>query len=368
MKARTKLLCAGLLAVFLLSAAPAALAQEAAQPPRWPAVQGRLETKMESGFTLSSGRGEVTVSVDANTRYRVPGAEQATLADLNVGDAVIALGRRTESGEWLARMVAVLPPAPVGALKGQVKAITDQMLTVSTHSGEKTLLTDENTRFRVPDLEHPSLADIEVGDRIFALVRSQEGGTLLAKVVAVLPENAPGPAHLRGRVIQVADSSLKVQARQDEVTITTTETTEVRVPGVENPTLSDIRLGDTVLAIGRATGWSQMEAKVIGVLPAISARKFVIPGKVVSANDTMLTVQDPKDRHIVHTDEQTRFRVPGVENATIADIQVGDHIVAVGQPTEGRNLLARWIIVRPAPPQQGTSKAPAEDSSLPHSF
>jgi hypothetical protein len=47
--------------------------------------------------------------------------------------------------------------------------------------------------------------------------------------------------------------------------------------------------------------------------------------------------------------------VPGVEQPTLADIQVGDHILALGQPAEGKSLLARLIIVRRAPepsPQQ----------------
>ncbi len=360
MKTRTKLLCAGILVMLLLSAVPAALAQEAAQSPRWPLLQGRLEAKEEGRFTLSSQRGQVTVSVNVDTRYRVPGVEQAALADLDVGDTVVALGHKVENGEWLALMVAALPPIPVGTLKGQVKDIKGQTLTVSTHHGERALLADENTRFGVPDLEQPMLADMEIGDRIFALVRTQEGDTLLAKMISVLPENAFGPAHLRGRVIQVAGSSLKVQARQDEVTVTATGTTEIRVPGNESPTLPDIRIGDTVLAIGRATGWSRMEASVIGVLPPIPAHRFIIPGKVLDIHDTMLTVQDPKDRHIIYTDEQTRLRVPGVESPTLADIQVDDRILAAGQPTEGRSLLARWIIVRPARPQEGFVKPPAE--------
>ena len=368
MNTGTKLLCAGLLAVLLINAAPTALAQEAAQPRRWLVVQGRLEAKTESGFTLSSQRGEVRVSVDVDTRYRVSGVERATMADLQVGDTVIALGRRTDSGEWLALMVAALPPIPVRVLKGQVTDIEAQTLTVRIHNGEKALLTDEDTHFRVPGLEQPRLADIKIGDRVVALVRSQEGDNLLAKVVTVLPKDALAPAHLRGRVVQFEESSLKVKALQGEVTVTVTETTEIRVPGVESPTLSNIRIGDTVLAIGRAAGWRQMEARVIGVLPPMPAHKFIILGKVLGINDTRLTVQDPKDRHVVYTDARTRFRVPGVENPTIADIQIGDRILAVGQPTEGRNLLARWIIVRPAPPQEGLGKPPTADSSLSPSF
>ena len=167
MKLRTKLLLVGWTALLLLSVPGLALAQEAAHPPRRPAVKGRIEAKTESGFTLSTPHGEITVSVDANTQYRVPGVEQATLADLQIGDTVLVLGRRNEAGELLARRVAVLPPVPVGAIKGEVTAIEGQTLTVATRGGDKTLLTDENTQFRVPDVEEPTLADIQVGDRVF---------------------------------------------------------------------------------------------------------------------------------------------------------------------------------------------------------
>ncbi len=368
MRLKSKWLGIGLVALLLLSVTGAAMAQEPAQPPSGPAVRGRIEAKSQSGFTLSTKRGELAVSVDAGTRYRMPGVEQPTLADLQVGDTVLVLGRRNEAGEFLARWVALLPPVPVGALKGEITAIEGQTLTVATGAGEKALLTDENTQFRVPDVEQPTLADIHVGDRVFVLVEAQEGGTLLARRVAVLPEDSRGPVSLRGRVIEVAESSLKVQARQGEVTVVATEATHIRVPGVENPTLADIRVGDTVLVVGRPTGLCQVEARAIGALPPVSAHKFAIPGEVLSIEGTTLTVQDPRDTHTIFTDEQTRFRVPGVEDASIADVEVGDHILAIGQPAEDNALLARWIIVRRPQQQPGAEKPPAEGPSVPIPF
>ena len=64
MKLRAKLLLVGWTALLLLSVPGLALAQEAAHPPRLPAVKGRIEAKAESGFTLSAPHGEITVSVD----------------------------------------------------------------------------------------------------------------------------------------------------------------------------------------------------------------------------------------------------------------------------------------------------------------
>jgi hypothetical protein len=272
---------------------------------------------------------------------------------------VLLLGHRTEAGEFRAGLVIVLPPVPVGAINGEVTAIDGQTLTVNTPGGERALLTDENTQFHVPDVEQATLADIQVGDRVFALVHAQEGGVLLAKAVVVLPENAPAPIHFRGRVSRVGESSLELQTRRCGIEVTTTESTRIRVPDVQDPSLSDIRVGDTVLVIGRPAGLCRIEARAISVLPPVSPHRFVIPGEVLSIEGTTLTVQDPKDTHTVYTDEQTRFRIPDVENPTLADVQVGDHILAIGEPTEGRNLLARLIIVRP-PPQEAAPESEVE--------
>ena len=151
----------------------------------------------------------------------------------------------------------------------------------------------------------------------------------------------------------MGESSLQVRTRRCAVTVTTTEATRIRVPDVEDPTLSDIRVGDTVLVLGRPMGLCHVMAGAIGVLPSLPPHRFAIPGEVMSIEGTSLTVQDPKDTHTVYTDERTRFRIPDVEDPTIADIQIGDHILAIGEPKEGRNLLARLVIVRPPPQEAG---------------
>jgi hypothetical protein len=367
MKVGSKLLCMGLVALLVLSVTGVATAQEEAHPPRWPVLHGRIEGKSRSGFTLSTRHGEARVSVDADTRYRVPGVEQATLANLQAGDTVLVLGRGNGAGGFLARWVAVLPPVPISAIKGEVAAIEGQALTLTNRAGDRVLLTDENTQFRVPDVEEPTLADVQVGDRVFAVVEAGEGGTLLARMVSVLPEDAPGPIHLRGRVTGVARSSLRVKVRRDEVTVTVTETTQIRVPGAENPTLADVRVGDWVLVIGRPAGLCRVEARAVGVLPPVPAHRYAIPGEVIGIEGTTLTVQDPKDTHTVLTDDQTRFRVPGVEEPTIADIEVGDDVLAIGRPAEDNALLARLIFVR-RPPQPGEGEPGSAEGSLPPAF
>ncbi len=352
MRLSLRLLLIGLGSLLLLSIAGVALAEESPQPPRGAVLQGRVQAKSAESFTLRTRRGEVTVSVDGDTRYHIPGVQRPTLADIQVGDVVLVFGRRNEVGTLLARKVAVRPPVPVGGLRGEVKAITGQTITLTTFNGEKALLTDEHTKFDVPNVEHPKLADVHVGDRIFAVAKVQPGGTLLAKQVTVLPEGARGPLSFRGRVASIAEASLKVRVRDDEVTVTITATTRIHVLGVENPTLSSIRTGDWVLVVGRPAGLSRVEARAIAVLPAIPAGRFTVRGVVKNIQGTTLSVEDDKTAHTVLTDNRTRFRVPDVEETTIADIHLGDHIVAIGKPAEGVTILARWIGVQRAPQAQ----------------
>jgi hypothetical protein len=67
--------------------------------------------------------------------------------------------------------------------RGEVTAIKGTTLTVETRRGDRTILTDEHTRFHIPGVENPSLEDIEVGDRIIALGRRNEAGDFVARVL-----------------------------------------------------------------------------------------------------------------------------------------------------------------------------------------
>jgi hypothetical protein len=358
MQVRNRWFVAGVVLVLALSAAGVVSAQEAVQAPKGPAVQGKVEAKAESSFTLTNAQGTVSVKVNAETRYQVPAVPEPTLADIQVGDAVLVLGRQEEGGAWLARMVKVLPPLPIYGLKGEVKALDGATITVGTPEGDKVLLTDENTRYRVPQVAEPTLADIEVGDLIMAIIEAKTDGTLLARSVAVLPEGTRGPVTLRGRVSAVAENGLRLKMEKGPVAVVVTAATHIWIPNDDTPTLNDIQVGDWVLVVGRRQGQARVEAIAIGLLPPVSAHRYVIPGEVLAIDGATLTVQDAKDAHSVFTDANTRFFVPGVEEPTLADIHVGYHIMAIGKPAEGakpgegRALQALVITVQPPKPTE----------------
>jgi hypothetical protein len=56
----------------------------------------------------------------------------------------------------------------------------------------------------------------------------------------------------------------------------------------------------------------------------------------------------------VFTDEETQVRIAGVENPTVGNIELGDQILAIGEPAADHSLLARLILVRR--PAQGEAE------------
>jgi hypothetical protein len=80
-----------------------------------PRVAGTVTATGGSTITLKSMDGSaVTVAVTAATRYRVAGAQSATLADIKVGDIVMATGPKAADGSLTATAVAVFAPGTGG--------------------------------------------------------------------------------------------------------------------------------------------------------------------------------------------------------------------------------------------------------------
>lgn len=85
----------------------------------------------------------------------------------------------------LAKLIAVRPKV---RFRGEVLAKNGATLTVATDRGNVDVLTDANTRYRVPGVETPTLDDVHVGDTVAVIAVSQgAGGGLLATGIGVLP-------------------------------------------------------------------------------------------------------------------------------------------------------------------------------------
>jgi hypothetical protein len=230
-------------------------------------------------------------------------------------------------------------------LRGTVASIEGTALVISTSQGERSVLTDEDTTFRVPGVEMATLDDVAVGDHVVVHARPAEDSTLLARVVAVVPVGQEGDIALRGLVTAVEDTTLTVRTRRGEIAVLADEQTLFRVPGVEDPTIADVQAGQVVLVLGRPEGDESFRAAAVTVVPrGVVVRRHTVHGKVTAVGERTLTVDTPRGEQFVFVDENTRLRMPGVEDPDFADITPGTWIVAVGSRNEDGSLQARLIV------------------------
>jgi hypothetical protein len=220
---------------------------------------------LDSGsLTLSTRRGEWSIQTDENTRYRISDVDDATLADAQVGDEVLVIGKRDEEQQnaGTARLIAVLPQRVTG--RGQVTAIEGNVISVDTPQGELTLNTTDDTRYRMADVEDPALDDVQVGDRILFAGQpaESEGDSVTAQLIAVVPEDM---VRGRGRVTAIEGNILTVETHRGSYTVVTDESTRFVARHIADPSLDNIEVGNTIWVIGVMQEDDTFMAKGIGI-------------------------------------------------------------------------------------------------------
>jgi hypothetical protein len=77
---------------------------------------GIIESKADSSFVVTTKKGDVNITVNSETKYKVPGVENATLDYFNAGDKVAILAVEVTTGsvvENLALHVNLIPGKPI---------------------------------------------------------------------------------------------------------------------------------------------------------------------------------------------------------------------------------------------------------------
>ena len=357
MKRKGYLLAAALLLALSWSVVPVARAEEETPPPpegRGGIVAGKVTAIEDSTLTLQTRRGEVEVITDAETVFHIPGTEEATLENVAVGDWVIAAGRWDESAFHARRVRVVRPQERRARLTGEVAAIEGTDLLLRVQGGRELLIhTDETTTFHVLGTEEATLADVHEGDRVVVGVETREDGTY-ARTVAVFPEDA---ARVGGQVVEIEGTALLIETQHGTVQVLTEGGTLFRIPGVEEAALSDLKVGDTVVCGGRWEGEATFRALAV-VVPAGSqapGRTTSIRGRVVGVGEDRLTVGTAQGPVTVLVGGETLIRVPGTEEATLSDLQIGDAVGVRGQWTEDGFLQAEAVVA--GRPGQGAGRA-----------
>jgi hypothetical protein len=243
-------------------------------------------------------------------------------------------------------------PARRVALRGQVAAIEDNTLLVTTPSGEEQrVITDDNTRFVIPGEREPSVEDTDVGDHVGAWGERGEDGVLLARIVLVVPaELARRRNVVQGRVTGVQGLTVSVETGQGERLVIIDESTRFFIPGVEGPEIEDVLVGDPILALGRPDDKGHLLARVVAILTPRQVGRHTLRGVITGIEGQTIGLLSGGGEVRVLTDRETIFRIPGVEDPGIDDLNLRDLIIVVGtwDPEEevfsarAVTLIPRW--------------------------
>lgn len=173
------------------------------------------------------------------------------------------------------------------------------------------------------------------------------GLIVVALLLAAVGTAAAAPAEVGGRDVVLGDvmaidGSLftVATAQRGDVQVQTTDRTRYRAKDQANFSAADLKLGDRVLVQGR---WQagKLQANVVGLIPVALRDKAL--GQVQSISGTTIALIRPDGGALnVATNGETKYHAKGIENPTLADIKVGDIVIAVGQ-LNGDTLTASHV-------------------------
>jgi len=341
-----KIMLSLVLATLILSLGSVAWA---AEPKQGRFLRGQVTAIGDTTLTVKTLDGERQVTTSDETRFRIHGVENPTIADVKVGDYIVAKGEPDSTETFVTQAILVVSGQRVGRFiaQGTVSAIEGTTLVLDTLQGEKQVTTDEAI-FWAPDVENSSLADVQVGDQVVALGRPDEDGSLAARLVAIASAEELREHTVRGKVTAVEGQTLVIVTREGEKEVVTTSETYFHTPSAEEPSLDDIEVGCIISALGQKDDDGTFTAQIVAVARArrlrrVIVRRNMVGGEVTAIGDTTLTVEIRRGEKTILTDEHTRFRIPGVENPSLKDINLGDRIIALGRRNEDGDFMARVV-------------------------
>jgi hypothetical protein len=271
---KTKLFVSLIVVAMLLAVVGVAAAAPAPAPvdaQRIDAIMG--DVKSIAGTLLavqSMERGELQVQTNDRTRFRTKDGADITLADIKVGDRIIARGY-WQDGKLVAQAVVLIPANLRDKIGGKVASITGTTIVVTKRDGSTVnVATNAQTKFHTLGNPNATLADVKVGDMLEA-VGQLNGDTLTAVQVLFRtpPARTPGPIAV-GKIEAINGSTLTLQLGFGETLTVNTSANTFFVKrgegGAQVITLVDLKVGDGVLVIGpRSSDNSSIDARVIVV-------------------------------------------------------------------------------------------------------
>ena len=207
-----------------------------------------------------------------------------------------------------------------GGQRGQItiRAISGSQLSLATEDGWSRTITVTPATVITKGGQPATVGDLKVGDRIrFSQTRNADGSYAITAIVVPTPVAG-------GEVTAVGPSSITVKSRGGApVVITVTDATVYqlgRAPGSK----ADVKVGVKVIAQGTTSGDTFTAITVRVSLPDVA-------GEVSAKTKDSITIKHRDgSTTVVHVTDKTTFEVRGKEQASLADIAVGDRVEAEG--------------------------------------
>ncbi len=217
---------------------------------------GRISVTAIDGSSLSLATVDGwarTIDVTDTTMITKGGAA-ARLSDIAVGDSIRFNETRNADGTFTIRAIAIVQPH----VAGTVTAVAPDTITLTLHDGtSQTIKTNGSTTYHVERADGER-TDVAAGSTIVATGARAADGSLTATSVWVrLP-------HAGGTVSATSTDTITITKR-DGTTLTAhvgTGTT-YRIPGVANPTLSDVKAGMEIVVEGSQRADGSLDATAV---------------------------------------------------------------------------------------------------------
>lgn len=225
--------------------------------------------------------------------------------------------------------------------RGGMRGAMGNAITITSIDGSKLALETENGWTRTIDAagatvtkggETAAVSDLAVGDRIlFRETRSADGTYTTTAIVVVQPNVA-------GTVASITGSTVTVTGRDGSTSkVVLTSSTSFELAG-EAATKDAVVAGARILARGTLASDGTLTATSVQVAPAASAGTV----KEKGPSSLTLTTRDGSTV-VVKVTSTTTFQVAGITAPTLADIDVGDVVMAWGTRNADGSLSAAAV-------------------------
>lgn len=253
-----------------LAAAATSAHHKAANAPHWVvrhdghrAVLGTVTAVAAGGFTLQRGVTTIAVSVGANTTYHERGVDNASLANVAVGDRVVVAGTAQPAGGGIAARRVAIVSSTTRTLEGTVTSLTTAVSTSTgasastgsftmTHGiGTVQVAVAATTVFTETGLTGVTFATLQSGDHV-RVTGTVANGTFTAATVAIA---APHLYSVVGTVSATAAGGFTLAVGDHHsVSVAVSAATKYLATAVASPSLASAAIGATVVAVGTRAG------------------------------------------------------------------------------------------------------------------